>query len=96
MQFTDVTDFVLDSVRETRVEVVTQSAITVSLNLGCDLVEVDHIVIDTMSVLHVEMIELVLGIGNRVVGTKSGLELYDELMPAGHPQRMCIRVIHPQ
>ena len=94
--FIDATDLVLDSVGETRVEVVTQSTITVSLNLGHNSVEVDHIVIHVMGVLHVEMIELVLGIGNGVVGTESGLELYDELTPAGHPQGMCVRVIHPQ
>ena len=83
--FTDVADLILDLVRETRIEVVTQGAITVSPNLGHDSVEVDHIAIYTMGVLHAEMIELVLGIGNRVVGTESGLELYDELTPGGHP-----------
>ena len=93
--FTDAADLILDLVRETRIEVVTQGAITVSLNLGCDSVEVDHIAIYMMGVLHVEMIELVLGIGNRVVWTERGLELYDELMPAGHPQGTCIGVIHP-
>ena len=93
--FTNVADLVLNSVRETGIEVVTQSAITVSPNLGHDLVEVDHIVVYMMGDLHAEMIELVLGIGNRVVGTESGLELYDELMPAGHPQGTCIGIIHP-
>ena len=94
-RFTDAADLILDLVGETRIEVVMQGAITVSLNLGCDSVEVDHIAIYVMGVLHVEMIELVLGIGNRVVWTERGLELYDELMPAGHPQGMCVRVIHP-
>ena len=49
-----------------------------------------------MDVLHVEMIELVLGIGNGVVWTEHGLELHDELMPAGHPQGMCVGIIHSQ
>ena len=94
--FTDVTDLILDSVRETRVEVMMQSAITISPNLGRNSIEVDHIAIYTMGVLHAEMIELVLGISNGVVGTESGLELYDELMPAGHPQGMCVGIIHSQ
>ena len=94
--FTDVTDLILNSVGETRIEVVTQCAITVSLNLGRDSIEVDHIVVYMMGVLHAEMIELVLGIGNAVVWTECGLELYDELMPACHPQGACIRVIHSQ
>ena len=95
-QFTDAADLVLDLVGETGIEVVTQSTITIFLNLGHDSVEVDHIAIYAMGVLHVEMIELVLGIGNRVMWTERGLELYDELMPAGHPQGTCIGIIHSQ
>ena len=60
--FTDVADLVLDLVREAGIEVVTQSTITISPNLGHDLVEVDHKAIYVMSV-HVEMIKLVLGMG---------------------------------
>ena len=40
------------------------------------------------------MIELVLSISNGVMGTESGLEFYDKLMPAGHPQGTCIGDIH--
>ena len=94
-RFTDAADLILDSVGEIRIEVVMQGAITVSPNLGRDSVEVDHIAIYAMGVLHAEMIELVLGIGNGVVWTERGLELYDELTPAGHPQGTCVRVIHP-
>ena len=95
VQFTDVTDFILNSVRETRIEVMMQSTITISPNLGCDSIEVDHIAIDAMGVLHTQVIELMLGISNRVVGTKGGLELYDELTPTSHPQGTCIGVFHP-
>ena len=96
MQFTDVTDFVLDSVRETGIEVMMQSTIAISLNLGCDSIEVNHIVVDTMGILHMKVVELMLGISNRVVGTEGGLALYDELTPTGHPQGTCVRVIHSQ
>ena len=71
-----------------------QSAIAISLNLGCDSVEVDHIVINMMGVLHAEMIELMLGIGNRIVGTQNGLEFYDKFIPAVHPQGMSMSIIH--
>ena len=94
--FTNAADLVLDSVWETRIEMMTQGAITISLNLGRDSVEANHIAIYTMGVLHVEMIKLVLGIGNGVMWTEHGLELYDELTPAGHPQGTCIGVIHSQ
>ena len=95
VRFTDAADLILDSVGETGIEVMMQSAIAVSPNLGCNSIEVDHIAINTMGVLHAEMIELMLGIGNRVVWTERGLELNDELSPTGHPQGMCVEVFHP-
>ena len=93
--FTNAADLILDSVRETRIEVMAQSTIAISPNLGCNLIEVDHIAINAMGVLHAEMIELMLSIGNKVVGTECGLELNDELMPTGHPQGTCVGVFHP-
>ena len=65
--FTDVTDFVLDSVGETGVEVVPQGAITVSPDLGHDPIEVYHIAVNAMGVLHAKVVELVLGIGGSAV-----------------------------
>ena len=93
-RFTDVADLILDSVRETGIEVMAQSTIAVSPNLGRDLIEVDHIVIHAMGVLHAEMIELMLSIGNRIVGTQNGLEFYDKFIPAVHPQGMSMSIIH--
>ena len=95
VQFTNVADLVLDLVGETRIEVMMQGTITISLNLGCNSIEVNHIVIYMMGVLHAEMIKLVLSIGNGVMWTKHDLEFYDKLMPAGHPQGTCVGVIHP-
>ena len=74
-RFTDAADLILDSVGETGIEVMMQRAIAVSPNLGHDLIEVDHIAINTMGVLHAEMIELMLGIGNGVMWTERGLEI---------------------
>ena len=87
-RLTDAAYLVLDSVRETCIEVVTQSAITITPNLGCNTVEVNHVSIGTMVFLHAEVVELMLGVGNRVVGTESCLEFNDELFPVGHPNRM--------
>ena len=94
--FTNAADLILDSVGETRIEMMTQGAIAISPNLGRNSVEVNHIAIYTMGVLHAEMIKLVLGISNGVMWTKHGLELYDEPTPAGHPQGTCVGVIHSQ
>ena len=72
--FTDVTDFVLDSVGETGVEMVPQGAITVSPDLGCDPIEVYHIAVNAMGVLYMKVVKLVLGVGNWVMRTEGGLE----------------------
>jgi len=84
-RLTDAAYLVLDSVRETCIEVVTQGAITIAPNLGCDTVEVNYISIGMMVFLHAEVVELMLSIGNRVMGTESCLEFNDELFPVGHP-----------
>jgi len=82
---TDVAYLVLDSVGETCIEVVMQGAITVAPNLGRDMVEVNYISIGMMVFLHAEVVELMLGIGNRVMRTEGCLEFNDELFPVGHP-----------
>jgi len=92
VQLTDAAYLVLDSVRETCIEVVTQGTITVAPNLGHDTVEVNHVLIGTMVFLHAEVVELMLGIGNRVVGTESCLEFNDELFPVSHPDQTVVGV----
>ena len=64
-------------------EVMVQSAITISLNLGCDLVEVNHIEIDAIGVLYAEVIELVLSIGNRVMETMVWSSMMNSLLILG-------------
>jgi len=81
----DVAYLILDLVREICVEVMTQGAITVAPNLGRDTVEVNHVSIGMMVFLHAEVVELMLGIGNRVMRTKSCLEFNNELFPVSHP-----------
>ena len=83
--FTDATDFVLDSVGETGVEVVPQGAITISLDLGHNPIEVYHIAVNAMGVLHAKVVELVLGVGNWAMRTKGGLEFYNKLLLVAHP-----------
>ena len=71
-RLTNVTDFILDLVGETSVEMVPQGTITVSPDLGCDPIEVYHIAVNVMGVLHAKMVKLVLRISNWVMGTKGG------------------------
>ena len=90
--FTNMTDFILDSVRETSVEMVPQGAITVSPDLGHDPIEVYHIVVNAMGVLHAKVVKLVLSISNWVMRTKGGLEFYNKLLPVAHPVGTSVRV----
>jgi len=85
VRLTDVAYLVLDSVGKTCIEVVTQGAITITPNLGHNTVEVNHVSIGTMVFLHAEVVKLMLGVGNWVVGTEGCLEFNDELFPVGHP-----------
>jgi len=91
-RLTDTAYLILDSVGETCIEVVMQGAITITPNLGHDMVEVNHVSIGTMVFLHVEVVELMLGVGNRVVGTESCLEFNNKLFPVGHPDQMVMGV----
>jgi len=91
-RLTDMAYLILDSVGETCIEVMTQGAITVALNLGCDTVEVNHVSIGTVVILHAEVVELVLSIGNRVVGTERCLEFNNELFPVSHPDQTVVGV----
>ena len=90
--FTNTTDFILDSVGETDVKMMLQGAITISLDLGRDPIEVYHIAVNAMGVLHAKVVELVLGIGNWVMRTEGGLKFYNKLLPVTHPVGISIGV----
>ena len=83
--FADTTDLILDAVRETGVEMVTESAFTIAPDLGHKLIEVNHIFVDAVVVLHVEIIQLIFSISNQVMGAEGGLEFYNKLLPVIHP-----------
>ena len=63
----------------------TECTITVTPNLRGQPVEVDDVPRDTMAILHLEEVELMLRISDRVVWSEGGLELRDEGDPVVHP-----------
>ena len=75
-------DFILEAVRETRVEEVVECAISVVLDLGCEAVEINDVLCDLVVVPHGEVLELVLCISNGVMGTKGFLEFSYKVNPA--------------
>ena len=62
-----------------------EGAISITPDLGCKVIEVNNVSRDAMAVLHLEVVKLVLGISDRIVRTKGGVELRDEGYPAVHP-----------
>ena len=67
---------------------------SIALDLCCDPVELDHILSDMLTILHGQVVELVLCISDRVMQTKVCLEFQDELLVVFHPELMEVGVIH--
>ena len=80
-----MTDLVLNPVRKTVVEMVVQGRFTVAPELGCNPVKLDQILIDPLIVFHVDLVELVFGISDGVMGAEGELEFQDKLLPGVHP-----------
>jgi len=72
-------------VTETRVKQAVEHTISVVLDLGGESVEVYYVPHNVVSILHPEMLELMLSISDGIVRSKGTLELSDEMDPAVHP-----------
>ena len=86
-------DLVLDMIRQTIIKVVLEGTFSIAPDLHCDPIELDHILGDMLTILHGQVVELVLCISDRVVWTKVHLEFQDELLIIFHPEWMEVRVI---
>ena len=73
---------------------VLEGIFSIALDLCHDPVELNHILGDTLTVLHGQMVELVLRISNRVIWTKVSLEFQAELLVVFHPEWTEVGVIH--
>ena len=60
-------DLVLDIIRQTIIKVVSESTFSIALDLRHNLIELHHILDDILTILHGQVVELVLCISNRVV-----------------------------
>ena len=89
-------DLVLDTVRQTIIKVVPEGTFSIAPDLCRNPVELDHILGDTLTVLHGQVVELVLRISNRVMWTKVHLEFQDELLIIFHPEWIEVGVVHEE
>ena len=90
----DMGDLILDAIREAIVEVVLNSTFSVSLDLQSNPIELYDILCNSLTVLHGEVIKLMLGISYGVMWPKVGLELKDELSEIIHLQGMESGILH--
>ena len=89
-------DLVLDTIRQTIIKVVPEGTFSIAPDLHHNLVELDHILGDTLTVLCGQVVELVLHISDRVIQTKVHLEFQDELLVVFHPEWMEVGVVHEE
>ena len=80
-----MSNFVLEMIQETGVKQVVERAISIVLDLGGESAEVYYVLHNVVSILHPEMLELMLSISNGVMRSKGTLELSNEMDPAVHP-----------
>ena len=79
-------DLIFDMIRQTVIKVVPEGTFSIALELCRDLVELDHILGDMLTILHSQVVELVLCIFDRVMWTKVHLKFQDELLVVFHPE----------
>ena len=68
----------------------TKSGFPIAAKLRTETIELDEIADDAVSFLHTKVVELVLGVADRIVGTELAQEFREELVPVVHPQRMLV------
>jgi len=67
--FADLSNLVFQTIWKSRVEQAAEHAISIVLDLGGEAVEVHNVSCNMGRILHLEVLKLVLGIGNGVVGS---------------------------
>ena len=85
---------ILDAVGETVVEVVPEGTFSIATDLQSDTVKLHNILVDALTILHCQVVELVLCISDRVVRSEVCLELQDKLAEVVHPRRTKHGVLH--
>ena len=92
MGFFNLGYFVFDVVRETAVEDMVECAVTVTVDLAGEAVELNHILVYSLSILHGQVVQLVLHLSDRVMWTEVRIEFLDKLLIVVHPYQAIPRV----
>ena len=90
--FAYTADFIFDVVGQTSVKLVTKGSVAIALELRCEAVELHDVVNDLLRVLHLQVVELVLGVSDGVVRANFELEFCDKFAPIIHPEGTIVRI----
>ena len=88
----DAGDFIFDAVGQTTVEDVAECAIAIAMDLSSEAIELYNVLVDFLSFLHGQVVQLVLRISDRIMRTEIGLQFRDKLVVTVHPDGMGIGV----
>ena len=78
-------DFIFGVVGETAVEDVAECAIAIAADLSGEVIELYDVLVDFLSFLHGQVVQLVLHVSDRIMQTKIGLQFRDKLVVTVHP-----------
>ena len=94
--FPNLSYLIFETIWEAGVKQAAEHAISVVLDLGGESVEVNYVPCNAVSILHPEMLELMLSISDGVVRSKGALEFSDEVDPTVHPVWMVSQIARVQ
>ena len=77
MGLSDMGNFILDVVRETAVEDVVEGAITIAMNLSSEAIELYDILVDLLSLLHGQVVQLVFHVSDGIMWAEIVLQFRD-------------------
>ena len=86
MRFAHMRNFILDMIWKAIIEHVAEHAFTISFDLRGIMVKLHKIPINTVVILHGQMVQLMFCISNRIRRSKISLELDNELLIVIHPE----------
>ena len=83
-------------IKETVIKVVPEGTFPLTPNLHYDLVELNYILVDILTIFHGQVVKLMLHISNRVMWTKIHLKLQNKLLIILHPKKTELRIIYEE
>ena len=85
-RLSNIGDLILDMIQETVIKMVLEGTFSMALDLCHNPVELNHVLVDMLTILHGQVVELILCISDKVMWTKVHLEFQAEHFVVLHPE----------